>query len=82
MGLGVKVPHFAALLNAQPAGYYGPKTIANEARIRGVPILGLDVNQSDLKFRVETIQVHPHSLSKTSGTPLPSEGEGAEGEGK
>ncbi|MEL4383291.1 hypothetical protein, partial [Shewanella algae] len=24
--------YFAALLNAQPAGYYGPATIANEAR--------------------------------------------------
>ena len=71
-------PYFAALLNAQPAGYYGPKTIANEARIRGVPILGLDVNRSDLKFRVETIHLHHTS----SGPALTSEREGAGGEGR
>ncbi|MDQ2985285.1 MAG: DNA polymerase III subunit alpha [Armatimonadota bacterium] len=45
--------YFASLLSAQPAGYYGPGTIANEARIRNVPILPLDVNQSEDKFSVE-----------------------------
>lgn len=39
-------PYFAALLSAQPAGYYGPATIANEARHKGVAILGPDVNES------------------------------------
>jgi len=48
--------YFAALLNAQPAGYYGPHTIANEARIRGVCILPPDVNLSDATFSVEDIQ--------------------------
>jgi error-prone DNA polymerase len=47
--------YFTALLNAQPAGYYGPCTIANEARIRGVEIRRPDVNLSDLQFSVEDV---------------------------
>lgn len=46
-------PYFAALLNSQPAGYYGPCTIANEARIRGVPILPPEVNLSEAQFSTE-----------------------------
>ncbi|RYG26559.1 DNA polymerase III subunit alpha [bacterium] len=46
-------PYFAALLDAQPAGYYGPITIANEARIRGVKMLPPDVNVSGIGFDVE-----------------------------
>lgn len=46
-------PYFAALLDAQPAGYYGPITIANEARGRGVPMLPVDVNVSEMDFVVE-----------------------------
>ncbi len=48
--------YFASLLSAQPAGYYPSATIANEARIRGVPILGLDVNVSREKFEVEDVR--------------------------
>lgn len=47
--------YFAALLDAQPAGYYGPITIANEARIRGVKILGPDINLSGNSFIVEDV---------------------------
>ncbi len=47
--------YFASLLNAQPAGYYGPCTIANEARNRGVKMLGPDVNRSELRFQVEDV---------------------------
>ncbi|RYG34538.1 hypothetical protein EON81_15305, partial [bacterium] len=47
--------YFASLLSAQPAGYYGPSTIANEARTRGVRILPLDVNRSRERFEVETV---------------------------
>ncbi len=46
-------PFFAALLDAQPAGYYGPCTLVNEARNRGVTILPPCVNLSDPKFKVE-----------------------------
>jgi error-prone DNA polymerase len=48
--------YFAALLSAQPAGYYGPCTIANEARARGVRILHPDVNLSGIDFQVEDAQ--------------------------
>lgn len=50
--------YFAALLDAQPAGYYGPCTLVNEARARNVRILGPDINRSDLKFTVEDILVN------------------------
>ncbi|MBS1700872.1 MAG: DNA polymerase III subunit alpha [Armatimonadetes bacterium] len=49
--------YFAALLDAQPAGYYGPCTLVNEARNRGVVILPPDVNASNLKYRVEDVIV-------------------------
>lgn len=45
--------YFAALLSSQPAGYYGPGTLANEARNKGIPILPLDVNASEESFTVE-----------------------------
>ncbi|MFN3729632.1 MAG: DNA polymerase III subunit alpha [Fimbriimonadaceae bacterium] len=48
--------YFAAILNAQPAGYYGPATLVNEARSRGVKILPADVNRSGLRFQVEDIK--------------------------
>ncbi|MCH7904122.1 MAG: DNA polymerase III subunit alpha [Armatimonadetes bacterium] len=48
--------YFASLLDAQPAGYYGPCTLVNEARSRGVAILPLDVNRSGNKFLVEDVQ--------------------------
>lgn len=47
--------YFASLLSAQPAGYYGPCTIANEARNRGVRMLHPDVNRSEPRFSVEDI---------------------------
>jgi error-prone DNA polymerase len=48
--------YFAALLDAQPAGYYGPCTLVNEARQRGVSILPVDVNLSELRFKVESVR--------------------------
>gem|GEM_PF-537917 len=47
--------YFAALLSAQPAGYYGPCTIVNEARGRGVIILPPDLNRSEGEFTVEDV---------------------------
>ncbi|MCC6403478.1 MAG: DNA polymerase III subunit alpha [Fimbriimonadaceae bacterium] len=44
---------FASLLDAQPAGYYGPCTLVNEARSRGVAILPVDVERSSLHHEVE-----------------------------
>lgn len=48
--------YFASLLSAQPAGYYGPCTIVNEARTRGVSILPPDVNLSKQEFSVENVR--------------------------
>lgn len=48
--------YFASLLAAQPAGYYGPCTIANEARSRGVAILPVDVDASRDGFTVEPVR--------------------------
>jgi error-prone DNA polymerase len=45
--------YFASLLDAQPAGYYGPCTLVNEARSRGVDILPPDVCRSRDEFTVE-----------------------------
>lgn len=45
--------YFASLLNAQPAGYYGPCTLVNEARARGVRILPPCVNRGKRSFTVE-----------------------------
>lgn len=50
--------YFAALLDAQPAGYYGPCTIANEARSRGVAILPVDVNKSTDNHLVESMTIN------------------------
>lgn len=47
--------YFAAILDAQPAGYYGPCTLVNEARSRGVRILQPDVNSSRCEFTVEDV---------------------------
>ncbi|MFI5385953.1 MAG: hypothetical protein ACHQ50_07515, partial [Fimbriimonadales bacterium] len=47
--------YFASLLSAQPAGYYGPCTIVNEARGRGVVILPPDLNRSGEEFTVEDL---------------------------
>lgn len=45
--------YFSALFDAQPAGYYGPCTLANEARLRGVKMLPPRLGASPLEFRVE-----------------------------
>lgn len=47
--------YFAAILNAQPAGYYGPATLANEARGRMVQILPPHLNRSQLDYAVEDV---------------------------
>jgi error-prone DNA polymerase len=51
-------PEFlCALLNEQPMGFYAPDTLVHEAENRGIPIpiLGLDVNASDVECTVEDV---------------------------
>ncbi|MES1147117.1 MAG: DNA polymerase III subunit alpha [bacterium] len=66
-------PYFAALLDAQPAGYYGPVTIANEARSRGAVILPPDFNRSEENFAVEDVMPRddPKILVPRSGIRVP-----------
>jgi error-prone DNA polymerase len=61
--------YFAALLSAQPAGYYGPCTLVNEARSRGITILPPDVEWSQEHFSVEDVKskVDPQILVPNSG---------------
>ncbi|MDP9475246.1 MAG: DNA polymerase III subunit alpha [Actinomycetota bacterium] len=44
---------FAGLLNAQPMGFYSPRTLVNEARRMGISILPPDVHRSGRGFSVE-----------------------------
>jgi error-prone DNA polymerase len=43
----------AALLNAQPMGFYSPNTLVADARRHGVTVQGPDVNISDVKATLE-----------------------------
>lgn len=54
--------YFAALLDAQPAGYYGPSTLVNEARIRGLKVLPVDVNLSCDSVLVEDVTASDPTL--------------------
>ncbi len=42
-----------ALMNEQPMGFYAPDTLVHEAEVRGIPVLGLDVNASGVGCTVE-----------------------------
>ena len=65
--------YFAAMLDAQPAGYYGPCTLVNEARTRGVKILPPDVNLSNINFTVENVVSHhdPKLIVPNGGIRIP-----------
>jgi error-prone DNA polymerase len=44
----------AALLNAQPMGFWAPRTLVMDARRHGVKVLGVDINASSDKATLET----------------------------
>ncbi len=49
-------PEFlCALMNEQPMGFYAPDTLVHEAEVRGIPVLGLDVNASGVGCTVEEL---------------------------
>ncbi len=49
-------PEFlCALLNEQPMGFYAPDSLVHEAQRRGIAVLGLDVNASDVQCTVESL---------------------------
>jgi len=61
--------YFSSLLDAQPAGYYGPCTLVNEARLRGVTILPVDINRSQKRFEIENVlsEMNPHMTIPNGG---------------
>jgi error-prone DNA polymerase len=49
-------PEFlCALLNEQPMGFYAPDSLVHEAQRRGIPVLGLDVNASEVLCEVQPV---------------------------
>jgi error-prone DNA polymerase len=42
-----------ALLNEQPMGFYAPDSLVHEAQHRGIAVLGLDVNASEVECTVQ-----------------------------
>ena len=46
----------AALLNAQPMGFYSPNTLVADARRHGVTVYGPDVNLSDVKATLVPVE--------------------------
>jgi error-prone DNA polymerase len=42
-----------ALMNEQPMGFYAPDSLVHEAENRGIAVLGLDVNASEVQCTVE-----------------------------
>jgi len=46
----------AALLNAQPMGFYSPQTLVADARRHGVVVRGPDVNASRARARLEPVE--------------------------
>ncbi len=47
-------PEFlCALLNEQPMGFYAPDSLVHEAQHRGIEVLGLDVNASEVQCTVQ-----------------------------
>jgi error-prone DNA polymerase len=51
-------PEFlCALLNEQPMGFYAPDTLVHEAERRGIAVLGLDVNASEVQCTVQAVPV-------------------------
>ena len=47
----------AALLNAQPMGFYSPQTLVDDARRHGVTVLRPDINASDAKATLEAARL-------------------------
>ncbi len=51
--------YLAAFLSSQPAGFFPPHVVLEEARLLGIPLLGVDINRSEGRFSVERVGVFP-----------------------
>jgi error-prone DNA polymerase len=52
--------YLAAFLTAQPAGFFPPHVVLEEARLLGIPVLPPDVNRSEARFSVERVGMSPY----------------------
>jgi error-prone DNA polymerase len=58
-----------ALLNEQPMGFYAPDSLVHEAQRRGIVVLGLDVNASEVQCTVERTEVNTDDMAfRTRGS--------------
>jgi len=51
--------YLAAFLSAQPAGFFPPHVVLEEAKLLQIPVLGVDVNRSEDRFSVERVGSPP-----------------------
>jgi error-prone DNA polymerase len=75
----------AAMLNAQPLGFYAPAQLVRDAREHGVEVREVDVNLSDWDCTLEPLPssgASRHLLPKGEGRPPSRLGRGGEGEGE
>jgi error-prone DNA polymerase len=47
--------YLAAFLSAQPAGFFPPHVVLEEAKRLTIPVLGVDINRSEDRFTVERV---------------------------
>jgi error-prone DNA polymerase len=47
--------YLAAFLSAQPAGFFPPHVVLQEAKQMKIPVLGVDINRSEDRFTVERV---------------------------
>jgi error-prone DNA polymerase len=47
--------YLAAFLSVQPAGFFPPHVVLEEAKLLGIPVLPVDVNRSEDRFTVERV---------------------------
>jgi error-prone DNA polymerase len=53
--------YLAAFLSVQPAGFFPPHVVLEEAKRLGVPVLGVDLNRSESRFSVERVGSAGHA---------------------
>ena len=71
----------AAMLNAQPLGFYAPAQLVRDAREHGVEVLEVDVNLSDWDCTLEPISPSPHRAFGRTPVSRRAMGRGVGGEG-
>jgi error-prone DNA polymerase len=72
----------AAMLNAQPLGFYAPAQLVRDAREHGVEVREVDVNLSDWDCTLEPISPSPDRASGRTPVSRRAMGRGVGGEGE